>query len=151
MSSNGNPGNGAPAADNGAAEYGSAETRPTTGSVRRPKTGGLAKGEAAPGVAKTDPIMIADNVTRRFGGLTAVDVDHLEIPRGAITALIGPNGAGKTTLFNLLCGFDKPNSGTWSFDGKTLSGIPAFKVARMGQVRTFQLTRPCRCSPCSRT
>ena len=85
--------------------------------------------------------MIIDNVTRRFGGLTAVDVEHLEIPRGAITALIGPNGAGKTTLFNLLCGFDKPNSGTWSFDGTTLSGIPSFKVARMGQVRTFQLTK----------
>lgn len=112
-----------------------------TGSIRRPKTAGLAKGDAVPGVAKNDPIMIIDNVTRRFGGLTAVDVDHLEIPRGAITALIGPNGAGKTTLFNLLCGFDKPNSGTWSFDGKNLSGIPSFKVARMGQVRTFQLTK----------
>ncbi|MHC2997923.1 branched-chain amino acid ABC transporter ATP-binding protein [Microbacterium sp. HJ5] len=109
--------------------------------MRRPKTTGLAKGDAAPGVAKNDPIMIIDNVTRRFGGLTAVDVDHLEIPRGAITALIGPNGAGKTTLFNLLCGFDKPNSGTWSFDGTNLSGIPSFKVARMGQVRTFQLTK----------
>ena len=77
----------------------------------------------------------------RFGGLTAVDVDHLEIPRGAITALIGPNGAGKTTLFNLLTGFDKPDTGTWTFDGHTLSGVPAFKVARMGQVRTFQLTK----------
>ncbi|MGA7148139.1 MAG: ABC transporter ATP-binding protein [Microbacterium sp.] len=85
--------------------------------------------------------MVIDDITRRFGGLTAVDVDHLEIPRGAITALIGPNGAGKTTLFNLLCGFDKPNSGTWSFDGNNLSGIPSFKVARMGQVRTFQLTK----------
>jgi neutral amino acid transport system ATP-binding protein len=112
-----------------------------TGSIRRPKTTGLAKGESVPGVAKNDPIMVIDNVTRRFGGLTAVDVEHLEIPRGAITALIGPNGAGKTTLFNLLCGFDKPNSGTWSFDGKNLSGIPSFKVARMGQVRTFQLTK----------
>ncbi|PZU49188.1 MAG: ABC transporter ATP-binding protein [Microbacterium sp.] len=107
----------------------------------RPKATGLAKGPAAPGVAKTDPIMVVDNVTRRFGGLTAVDVAHLEIPRGAITALIGPNGAGKTTLFNLLCGFDKPNTGTWSYDGKNLAGIPAFKVARMGQVRTFQLTK----------
>jgi branched-chain amino acid transport system ATP-binding protein len=68
-------------------------------------------------------------------------VDHLEIPRGAITALIGPNGAGKTTLFNLLSGFDKPNSGTWSFDGKQLAGIPAYKASRMGQVRTFQLTK----------
>ncbi|HWK76638.1 MULTISPECIES: ABC transporter ATP-binding protein [unclassified Microbacterium] len=109
--------------------------------MRRPKTAGLAKGPAAPGVAKVDPILVADAVTRRFGGLTAVDVDHLEIPRGAITALIGPNGAGKTTLFNLLCGFDRPNTGTWSFDGKNLSGIPSFKVARMGQVRTFQLTK----------
>ncbi|MEV4687345.1 ABC transporter ATP-binding protein [Microbacterium sp. LWH3-1.2] len=109
--------------------------------MRRPKTAGLAKGDAIPGVAKNDPILVIDGVTRRFGGLTAVDVEHLEIPRNAITALIGPNGAGKTTLFNLLCGFDKPNSGTWSFDGKNLSGIPSFKVARMGQVRTFQLTK----------
>ncbi|MCG7413593.1 ABC transporter ATP-binding protein [Microbacterium aurum] len=85
--------------------------------------------------------MVIDGVTRRFGGLTAVDVEHLEIPRNAITALIGPNGAGKTTLFNLLCGFDRPNSGSWSYDGKSLAGIPAFKVARMGQVRTFQLTK----------
>lgn len=115
-------------------------SNPTPG-ARRPKTTGLATGEAVPGVAKTDPIMVIDHVTRRFGGLTAVDVDHLEIPRNAITALIGPNGAGKTTLFNLLCGFDKPNSGTWSYDGKQLSGIPSFKVARMGQVRTFQLTK----------
>ena len=112
-----------------------------TGSVRRPKATALAVGPGAPGVKKVDPIMVIDDVTRRFGGLTAVDVDHLEIPRNAITALIGPNGAGKTTLFNLLCGFDKPNSGTWEFDGKRLSGIPAFKVARMGQVRTFQLTK----------
>ncbi|MFJ2550848.1 ABC transporter ATP-binding protein [Microbacterium sp. NPDC087591] len=109
--------------------------------MRRPKTTGLTKGEVKPGVAKVDPILIVDSVQRRFGGLTAVDVDHLEIPRGAITALIGPNGAGKTTLFNLLCGFDKPNSGTWSFDGTNLSGVPSFKVARMGQVRTFQLTK----------
>ncbi|MDR5698348.1 ABC transporter ATP-binding protein [Agromyces aerolatus] len=98
-------------------------------------------GDATPGVAKVDPIIVADKVRRTFGGLTAVDVEHLEIPRGAITALIGPNGAGKTTLFNLLTGFDKPNEGTWTFDGTSLSGVPAFKVARMGQVRTFQLTK----------
>ena len=114
---------------------------PSTGSIRRPKTTGLTKGEVKPGVAKVDPILVVDAVQRRFGGLTAVDGDHLEVPRGAITALIGPNGAGKTTLFNLLCGFDKPNSGTWSFDGTSLSGVPSFKVARMGQVRTFQLTK----------
>ena len=105
------------------------------------KSTGLHKGEIAPGVAKVDPIIVADNVTRTFGGLAAVDVAHLEIPRNAITALIGPNGAGKTTLFNLLTGFDKPNTGNWSFNGKSLSGVPAFRVAKMGQVRTFQLTK----------
>jgi len=107
----------------------------------RPKSTGLHKGDIRPGVEKVDPIIVADGVKRVFGGLTAVDVEHLEIPRNAITALIGPNGAGKTTLFNLLTGFDKPNAGQWSFDGKNLAGIPAFKTARMGQVRTFQLTK----------
>ena len=115
-----------------------ADRTPTTGRI---KTTGLHKGEAVPGCEKTDPILVADHVTRRFGGLTAVDVEHVEVPRHAITALIGPNGAGKTTLFNLLCGFDRPNTGKWSFDGHQLSGIPSFKVAQMGQVRTFQLTK----------
>ncbi len=105
------------------------------------KSTGLHVGEAAPGVKKVDPILVADHVSRKFGGLVAVDVEHVEIPRGAITALIGPNGAGKTTLFNLLTGFDKPDTGTWSFSGKDLAGVPAHKVAKMGQVRTFQLTK----------
>lgn len=105
------------------------------------KTTGLHIGEALPGVKKVDPILIVDKVSRDFGGLRAVDVDHLEIPRSAITALIGPNGAGKTTLFNLLTGFDKPDTGTWEFDGSKLAGIPAFKVAQLGEVRTFQLTK----------
>jgi neutral amino acid transport system ATP-binding protein len=94
-----------------------------------------------PGVAKRDPIVVADKVSRQFGGLTAVDVEHLEIPRGSITALIGPNGAGKTTFFNLLTGFDKPNTGSWNFGGKNLAGMPAFRVARLGMIRTFQLTK----------
>lgn len=98
-------------------------------------------GAAAPGCKKVDAILIADNVTRQFGGLTAVDVKHFEIPRGKITALIGPNGAGKTTMFNLLTGFDKPNTGSWNFNGKSLAGTPSFKVARLGMVRTFQLTK----------
>jgi neutral amino acid transport system ATP-binding protein len=105
------------------------------------KSTGLHVGDAAPGVKKVDPILVADHVSRKFGGLVAVDVEHVEIPRGAITALIGPNGAGKTTLFNLLTGFDKPDTGTWSFSGKDLAGVPAHKVAKMGQVRTFQLTK----------
>ena len=93
------------------------------------------------GVAKPDPAIVVDGVTRTFGGLTAVSVDHLEIQRGGITGLIGPNGAGKTTLFNLLTGFDQPNTGTWSFDGKPLGKLAPYQVARLGVVRTFQLTK----------
>jgi neutral amino acid transport system ATP-binding protein len=109
--------------------------------VVRTKATGLHVGEPAPGVKKVDPIIVADGIRRTFGGLTAVDVEHVEIPRGAITALIGPNGAGKTTLFNLLTGFDKPDAGRWEFEGRSLAGLPAYKVARLGQVRTFQLTK----------
>ncbi|MFJ6156468.1 ABC transporter ATP-binding protein [Pseudarthrobacter sp. NPDC092184] len=101
----------------------------------------IAAGEAAPGCKKRDPIVVAENVTRSFGGINAVDVEYLEIPRHKITALIGPNGAGKTTLFNLLTGFDTPNTGKWQFEGKSLAGVSPYKVARMGMVRTFQLTK----------
>lgn len=94
-----------------------------------------------PGAPKPDPILIADGVTRAFGGLVAVDVAHVEVQRGAITALIGPNGAGKTTFFNLLTGFDSPNSGDWTFNGKPLAKVRAHQVARLGMVRTFQLTK----------
>ncbi|WP_432478686.1 ABC transporter ATP-binding protein [Nocardioides sp. GXQ0305] len=94
-----------------------------------------------PGAPKPDSILVADDIVRQFGGLTAVDVQHVEIQRGVITALIGPNGAGKTTFFNLLTGFDRPDTGTWSFNGRGLNRVPAYKVARMGMVRTFQLTK----------
>ena len=93
------------------------------------------------GVATPDAAIVVDNVTRTFGGLTAVSVDHLEIQRGGITGLIGPNGAGKTTLFNLLTGFDQPDTGTWSFNGQSLGKMSPHQVARLGVVRTFQLTK----------
>ncbi|NYI76583.1 ABC transporter ATP-binding protein [Nocardioides panzhihuensis] len=102
---------------------------------------GLVGVSTEPGAKKPDPILVADNITRMFGGLTAVDVEHVEIQRGAITALIGPNGAGKTTFFNLLTGFDQPNSGSWSLEGRSLKGMAPYKVARLGMVRTFQLTK----------
>jgi len=105
------------------------------------KSTGLHVGTIKPGVAKKDPILVADGVHRQFGGLVAVDVEHLEIPRNAITALIGPNGAGKTTFFNLLTGFDQPDKGSWSFNGQSLAKVSAFKVARRGLIRTFQLTK----------
>ncbi|MFJ7288903.1 ABC transporter ATP-binding protein [Curtobacterium sp. NPDC098951] len=91
---------------------------------------------------KDDPILVVDDVTRRFGGMTAVDVDHLEVQRGSITALIGPNGAGKTTFFNLLTGFDKPSPGaTTRFNGDTMQKTSATHIANKGMVRTFQLTK----------
>ena len=101
----------------------------------------LGQVENRPGVPKPDPILVADDVVRRFGGLAAVDVEHVEVQRGSITALIGPNGAGKTTFFNLLTGFDTPDSGDWTFNGRKLAGVAPYKVARLGMVRTFQLTK----------
>ena len=106
-----------------------------------PAAPALASAAAEPGAPKPDPILTVDGVSRSFGGLLAVDVDHLEIQRGTITALIGPNGAGKTSLFNLLTGFDQPDRGQWSFDGQELSGRPAHRIAGAGMVRTFQLTK----------
>ena len=94
-----------------------------------------------PGVRKPDPVLIATDLQRSFGGLQAVDVKHLEIQRHTVTSLIGPNGAGKTTLFNLLTGFDAPDHGEWHLNGGPLVGIAAFQVARRGMLRTFQLTR----------
>jgi neutral amino acid transport system ATP-binding protein len=107
-----------------------------------PATGDLlASVPHEPGAAKPDATLVADGVVRTFGGLTAVNVSHLEVQRGQITALIGPNGAGKTTFFNLLTGFDKADAGTWSFNGRVQTGLPAYAVARRGMVRTFQLTK----------
>jgi branched-chain amino acid transport system ATP-binding protein len=101
--------------------------------------------ESTPGSAKPDPILKVDNIVRHFGGISAVDVSHLEVQRGIITALIGPNGAGKTTFFNLITGFDRPTSARqgahWSFDGATLDRTSASRVAKSGMVRTFQLTK----------
>jgi branched-chain amino acid transport system ATP-binding protein len=113
----------------------------TYGSRKEAAVAALAGVEHTPGSKKPDPIVVADGIVRRFGGLTAVNVGHVEIQRGAITALIGPNGAGKTTFFNLLTGFDQPNEGEWALNGTSLKGVPPHKVARMGMVRTFQLTK----------
>ncbi len=101
----------------------------------------LDSAENEPGSAKPDAILTAHGIRRQFGGLVAVDVDHVEVQRHSITALIGPNGAGKTTFFNLLTGFDQPDRGDWRFNGSSLRKVRAHQIAHRGMVRTFQLTK----------
>ena len=97
--------------------------------------------EPEAGSKKPDPILKISDVSRSFGGLKAVDVKYLEVQRGIITAFIGPNGAGKTTFFNLLTGFDEPDTGNWQFEGDELNNVQPHKIAQRGMVRTFQLTK----------
>ena len=80
-------------------------------------------------------------VSKRFGGLRAVDGLSFEVARGSIKALIGPNGAGKTTLFNVISGFLPPDSGEIVFDGTAVQGLPPFEIAALGMARTFQHIR----------
>ena len=81
------------------------------------------------------------NLTKKYSGLTAVNDFSFEVNRGEFTGLIGPNGAGKTTLFNLISGFEKPNSGTIRFDGRDITGMKPHKIVNLGIARTFQLVR----------
>ena len=117
------------------------DTERTYGEIATQAREALQSVDRVPGSRKPDPILTADNIRREFGGIVAVDVDHFEVQKGSITALIGPNGAGKTTFFNLLTGFDQPNSGQWNFNGKAMNGVASHRTAALGMVRTFQLTK----------
>ena len=86
-------------------------------------------------------LLSLQSVTRRFGGLVAVDAFDLEVADGGVTAVIGPNGAGKTTLFNLISGFQTPNSGRIIFAGNDITARPPEAIAAAGLVRTFQLVQ----------
>jgi branched-chain amino acid transport system ATP-binding protein len=91
--------------------------------------------------ATNGAIFEAEGVVKRFGGIRAVNGATMKVQRGSITALIGPNGAGKTTFFNLITGFYRPDRGAVSFDGESISGKPPYAIARLGMVRTFQITK----------
>jgi branched-chain amino acid transport system ATP-binding protein len=84
------------------------------------------------------PILQLDGLTRRFGGVTAVDRLSLGVAEGELISIIGPNGAGKTTMFNLVTGLDKPDAGTATFAGRDITGLPAEQLAPLGLARTFQ-------------
>jgi len=89
----------------------------------------------------TAPVLSIQNVTMRFGGLTAVKDFSMDVPRGSITGLIGTNGAGKTTIFNVITGFYKPTEGAVQFDGQDITGLAPHMVCRAGISRTFQNIR----------
>lgn len=87
-------------------------------------------------------LLEATGVSRRFGGLVAVNEVDLIVEEGSAVGLIGANGAGKTTLFNCLTGFDSPTAGDVKLRGKSLLKMPRHKVVRSGVARTFQIVRP---------
>jgi branched-chain amino acid transport system ATP-binding protein len=86
-------------------------------------------------------ILIAKDISKRFGGLTAVDKLNMEIKENSISSIIGPNGAGKTTFFNCITGFYKPEEGTLTFDGAEIQGLSPDKINHLGASRTYQNIR----------
>lgn len=88
----------------------------------------------------SEPILVASHLTKRWGGLAAVNDVSTEIESGKINAIIGPNGAGKTTFFNLIAATHRPTSGSIRFNGQDVTHLRADEVARLGIARTFQTT-----------
>jgi branched-chain amino acid transport system ATP-binding protein len=89
-----------------------------------------------------EPLLAVERVSRRFGGLLAINGASLSAPAARITALIGPNGAGKTTLFAVISGFLKPSAGRIRYGGEDVTGEPPHRLARRGITRTFQIVQP---------
>jgi branched-chain amino acid transport system ATP-binding protein len=90
----------------------------------------------------TAPLLVVEDLTKRFGGLTAVDRAALTVRAGTIAGLIGPNGAGKTTLFAMISGFETPTSGAVRFEGRDVTALPAHQRTAAGIARTFQIVQP---------
>ena len=87
-------------------------------------------------------LLIVENISKRFGGLLAIDKASFGVTTGKITALIGPNGAGKTTLFSIISGFLAPDEGRVLYDGTDITAEPSHRLARRGIARTFQIVQP---------
>lgn len=88
------------------------------------------------------PLLVCEGITKRFGGLVAVDNASLSVSAGSITGLIGPNGAGKTTLFTVIAGFSPPTAGRVFFEGRDITPLPVHIRAEAGIARTFQIVQP---------
>ena len=88
-----------------------------------------------------EPVIQAVNVSKHFGGLTAISHVDLTIQEGSISSIIGPNGAGKTTLFNCVSGFYIPDDGEICFYGQMIMGLPTHKICKKGIARTYQNIR----------
>ena len=89
----------------------------------------------------SNSLMRVDNLKKSFGGVKAVDIDNLVFNKNELTSIIGPNGAGKTTLFDLISGFQEEDSGEIFYKDKNITKSQPYKIARLGMVRTFQLTK----------
>ena len=109
--------------------------------IERPVAVREADAEPEPAHGTGRPLLEVRDVSRRFGGLRALDGCALEVEEGTITALIGPNGSGKTTLFNIIDGTMSADSGEIRFDGAPIDGLPPWERAHRGIGRTFQITR----------
>ena len=93
-------------------------------------------------MAGKDPLLVVEGVSKRFGGVVALDNVSLRVGEGELVAIIGPNGSGKTTLFNVVNGVIKPDSGRVIFRGVDVTELPPYKRVEMGLARTFQIPRP---------
>ncbi|HDM92216.1 MAG TPA: ATP-binding cassette domain-containing protein, partial [Candidatus Korarchaeota archaeon] len=93
-------------------------------------------------MARGELLLEVKGVTKRFGGIVALDNVDVEVHEGEILGMIGPNGAGKTTLFNVVTGYYAPDSGRVIFQGKDITGRPPHEIAKLGISRTFQIVKP---------
>jgi branched-chain amino acid transport system ATP-binding protein len=94
--------------------------------------------EPTESVAPDRPVLIAEKVTRRFGGLSALTDVSFEVRQRSVTAMIGPNGAGKTTMFNILSGVFPPTGGRVRLNGADVTGWPSYRITELGLARTWQ-------------
>lgn len=105
----------------------------------------------AASIDNREMILSVRNVSKSFGGVRAVVGVSFDLHRGELLGIIGPNGSGKTTLVNLITGFLAPDSGTIDYDGRNITGLMPYKIARLGIARTFQMIRPFAELPAFRT